>query len=136
MPTDDERQRLRDAMDRLLAGAPIRSDGALTVVSLAAEAGLKRHLLTHRHTDLKDEFYAKVRSQGRVPKSELDLRDRVGELEVKLGELRTVRDGLLAQCAVLRRINNVLALENQLQRDMLAAHPPATPIRSPLVERI
>ncbi|WP_328930883.1 MULTISPECIES: hypothetical protein [unclassified Streptomyces] len=35
---------------------------------------MKRHVLTHRHTDLKDEFYTKVRTQGRVPDSERKLR--------------------------------------------------------------
>jgi hypothetical protein len=56
MTTDRERGQIHAAMDRLLAGTPLRSDGALTVVSLAAEADVKRHVLTHRHTDLKDEF--------------------------------------------------------------------------------
>ena len=51
MNTDDKERRLiRDAMDRLLTGTPIRSDGKLTVKSLAAEADVKRWLLTHRHT--------------------------------------------------------------------------------------
>jgi hypothetical protein len=37
MPAD-ERAEIEAAMDRLLAGTPLRSDGKLTVVSLAAEA--------------------------------------------------------------------------------------------------
>lgn len=44
MTTDPTRNQIRAAMDRLLAGTPLRSDGALTVVALAAEAGIKgRH---------------------------------------------------------------------------------------------
>ena len=39
----------------------------VTIVALAAEAGIKRHILTHRHTDLKEEFYARVRAQNRIP---------------------------------------------------------------------
>ena len=35
-----ERRRIRDAMDRWLVGGPIRSDGKLTIKSLAAEAGV------------------------------------------------------------------------------------------------
>lgn len=46
---ESERQAIRDAMARLLDGQPIRSDGKLTIKSLADEAGLKRWLLTHRH---------------------------------------------------------------------------------------
>jgi hypothetical protein len=56
MITDPTRNQIRAAMDRLLAGTPLRSDGALTIVALAAEAGIERHILTHRHTDLKEEF--------------------------------------------------------------------------------
>ena len=63
MTTSHERDQIRAAMTRLLEGTPARSDGALTVIALAAEADLKRHVLTHRHTDLKDEFYARVRAR-------------------------------------------------------------------------
>ncbi|MFJ8793778.1 hypothetical protein [Streptomyces sp. NPDC102462] len=51
-----------DAMARLLIGAPLHSDGKLTIVSLAAEAGQRRNKLIHKHTGLKDLFYALVRS--------------------------------------------------------------------------
>lgn len=44
--TGDERPQIEAAIDRLLAGMPLRSDGKLTIVSLAIEAGLKRHVLT------------------------------------------------------------------------------------------
>lgn len=47
---------ITDAMIRLLAGAPLRSDGKLTIKSLAAEAGLRRNKLTHKHTGLRDLF--------------------------------------------------------------------------------
>jgi hypothetical protein len=60
----DERARIRAAMDRILAGAPERSNGALTVVALAIEAGVPRNALTQRHTDLKDEFYQRIRDRG------------------------------------------------------------------------
>ena len=49
-----ERQTIRDAMERLLAGTALHSDGKLTVKSLAEEARVMRWLLTHRHTDLQD----------------------------------------------------------------------------------
>ncbi|MDO0929585.1 hypothetical protein QQY24_31005 [Streptomyces sp. TG1A-8] len=47
---------ITDAMVRLLIGAPLHSDGKLTVVSLAAEAGLRRNKLTPKHTGLKGLF--------------------------------------------------------------------------------
>ncbi len=67
MDADQERREIRAAMDRLMTGRPLRTTGALTVVGLAEEANLKRHVLTHGHTDLKDEFNARVRAQHHVP---------------------------------------------------------------------
>ncbi|MFD7551711.1 hypothetical protein [Streptomyces sp. NPDC059816] len=61
-PAPDERDRIRAAMDLILTGTPERSNGALTIVALAAEAGVPRNVLTQRHLDLKNEFYAKVRA--------------------------------------------------------------------------
>lgn len=46
----DEIQAITDAMVRLLPGVPLRSDGQLTIKSLAEQAGLKRNKLTHKHT--------------------------------------------------------------------------------------
>jgi hypothetical protein len=63
-PTPDERAQIRAAMDRILAGAPERSSGALTIVALAIEASVPRNALTQRHTDLKYEFYQRIREAG------------------------------------------------------------------------
>ena len=80
--TDESEHRLiRDAMTRLLDGDPIRSDGKLTVKSLAAEAGLKRWYLTHRHTDLRDEFYDRVRAQGTTPAAMTTLYEEIAALK-------------------------------------------------------
>ena len=38
------RRTIRDAIERLLQGEPIRSDGKLTVKSFAVEAGVRRRL--------------------------------------------------------------------------------------------
>lgn len=111
MKNIDERQIIRDAMARLLEGKAFRSNGALTIVSLAEEADVKRHLLTHRHTDLRDEFYARVRKQGTVPQSEIALRERVIALEAAADRLAHERNELKAQVETLQRMNNVLAVE-------------------------
>ncbi|WP_183091588.1 hypothetical protein [Streptomyces radicis] len=50
-------------MERILAGAPEHSNGALTIVALAQEAQLPRNALTQRHVDLRNEFYDKVRER-------------------------------------------------------------------------
>lgn len=116
----DERQVIRDAMERILGGAPIRSSGALNIVTLAQEAGVKRHLLTHRHTDLRDEFYDRVRSQGKVPASEVALREKIADLEATVAKLRASNAHLTDQVAVLRRMNNVLQVE-KLRAEQAAA---------------
>jgi len=92
---DPERRAIVHALQRLLDGTPLRSDGRLTVVSLAKEAGVKRHVLTEKHTDLKDVFYARVRDQGstatRSEAPELErLRTRVRELTDQTEQQRTV----------------------------------------------
>lgn len=124
MTDSDERQQIRDAMDRLLTGAALRSNGALTIVSLAEEAGLKRHYLTHRHTDLKDEFNARVRHQGRIPANEVALRAKLDTLEDRVARLKADLATAKDNVSQLRRMNNVLAVENLAYRDLLAGHSP------------
>lgn len=99
-------------MDRLLAGTPLRSGGQLTIVSLAAEAGVKRHALTHKHTDLKDRFYARVKAQDSIPASETALREQNAELRRKLDDMRAERDEYKQAADALARALNVLTIEN------------------------
>jgi chromosome segregation ATPase len=108
----DERAEIEAAMDRLLDGIPLRSDGRLTIVSLAAEAGVKRHVLTHKHTDLKDRFYARVKAQDSVPASETALREQNNELRRKLDDMRAERDEYKQAADALARALNVVTIEN------------------------
>lgn len=92
----DERTRIRDAADRLLAGQPAASDGSLTVVALAAEAEVHRMALMKRHADLKDEFYQRVRAQTQQPThEETQLRQTIARLRQTMaaqrGEIRDLR---------------------------------------------
>ena len=112
MTTDPTRNHIRAAIDRLLAGTPLRSDGALTIVALAAEAGIKRHILTHRHTDLKEEFYARVRAQNRIPDSEKRLRDELEATQRRLADLNEQSRQQQQTIDALARIVNVLTVEN------------------------
>ncbi|MDT0478015.1 hypothetical protein RM863_38455 [Streptomyces sp. DSM 41014] len=85
----DERSRIRSAMDRLLAGQPTCLNGSLTVVALAAEAGVHRMALQKRHADLKEEFYARVRSEThQTPEVERRLRKKVVRLKGALKDSR------------------------------------------------
>ncbi|WP_217215658.1 hypothetical protein [Streptomyces sp. AC550_RSS872] len=86
IPALDERDRIRAAMDRILSGSPIHSNGALTVVALATEAGVPRNALTQRHQDLKNEFYERVRARDGIPDSEKRLRAQVVKLKEQHAE--------------------------------------------------
>ncbi|MET9374144.1 hypothetical protein ABZX98_08345 [Streptomyces sp. NPDC002992] len=105
----DERARIHEAMDRLLAGKATASNGSLTVVALAAEAGVHRMALQKRHADLKNEFYERVRKETQqVPESEKRLRETVAKLrktlankEAELQELRQLVTNLTLASAVL-----------------------------------
>jgi hypothetical protein len=113
---------ITDAMVRLLIGTPLHSDGKLTIVSLAKEAGLRRNKLTHKHTGLKDLFYALVKA--RTPALEAlpdSARARAAEQQQDLARLRAERNDLRGQAQLLARIVHVLELENSKLKETNAA---------------
>ncbi|WP_230193548.1 hypothetical protein [Streptomyces coriariae] len=113
---------ITDAMVRLLIGAPLHSDGKLTIVSLATEAGLRRNKLTHRHTGLKDLFYALVKARTPVPDVLPDsARARAVKQQQDLARLRAERDDLRGQAQLLARIVHVLEIENSKLKETKAA---------------
>ncbi|MCX5374934.1 hypothetical protein [Streptomyces sp. NBC_00091] len=105
----DERTRIREAIDRLLAGQAVASNGSLTVVALAAEAGVHRMALMKRHADLKNEFYERVREETKqIPETEKRLRETVTSLKrtianqrAEIEELRRLVTNLTLASAVL-----------------------------------
>lgn len=108
---------ITDAMIRLLAGVPLHSDGQLTVKSLATEAQLKRHKLTHKHTGMKDLFYALVRSQDHRPRIADRLQEDNDRLREQLAILREEHWRLKDRLATFARVIQVLQVENQGLRD-------------------
>ncbi|USQ86024.1 hypothetical protein NFX46_21280 [Streptomyces phaeoluteigriseus] len=85
-PAPDERDLIRAAMDRI-HGTPAYSNGALTIVALALEAGVPRNALTQRHTD-------KVRARCGNPDSEQRLRTQIRRLkELRSADAEEVRSG-------------------------------------------
>ena len=117
----DERARIGAAMDRILAGTPERSDGALTVVALATEAGVPRNALTQRHTDLKDEFYQRIRERGADNGDEARLRATIAKLRQTIAGKNRELAQLRADVPALVRAVNQLTLELQQARDETAA---------------
>ncbi|OEV10566.1 hypothetical protein AN218_16955 [Streptomyces nanshensis] len=96
-----------------MIGAPLHSDGKLTIVSLAAEAGLRRNKLTHKHTGLKDLFYALVKARDSVPDAMPETaRARAVKHQQDLARVCAERDDLRTQTQLLTRIVQVLEIEN------------------------
>jgi chromosome segregation ATPase len=120
-PAPDERERIRAAMDRILVGTPERSNGALTVVALAIEAGVPRNALTQRHTDLKDEFYQRIRERGADNGDEARLRVTITKLRQTIASKNKELAQLRADVPALVRAVSQLTLELQKARDELTA---------------
>ncbi|MEV6013825.1 hypothetical protein AB0M29_44775 [Streptomyces sp. NPDC051976] len=119
-PAPDERERIRAAIERILGGTPEHSNGALTIVALALEAGVPRIALTQRHTDLKNEFYDKVRARGATPDSEQRLRKQVRRLkELRAADVEEIAQ-LKADVEALVGALHQATAENQLLRQQLA----------------
>jgi hypothetical protein len=117
LDSEDLRRTIRDAMQRLLEGKPIRSDGKLTVKSLATEAGVKRWVLTHRHLDLQKEFRDRCAAQGAIPNGchKLTAENQVLKNEVNKLKLRVA--DLSEEVHRFTRIVQVLTLENMQLRE-------------------
>lgn len=112
----DERTRIREAMDRLLTGQATASNGSLTVVALAAEADVHRMALLKRHVDLKNAFYERVRAEThQVPEAEKRLRDTVTKLKKTIANRRAEIEELRQQVTRLTLASAVLAQDRDEQ---------------------
>lgn len=126
-----ERDHIRAAMDRVLAGAPERSSGALTIVALAIEADVPRNALTQRHTDLKDEFYRRIKERGGASEDEARLRATIATLRKTIASKNKELAQLRADVPALVRAVNQLTMENQKLRAACTLAPAAASSRSP-----
>jgi len=121
-PAPDERVRIRAAMDRILAGTPERSNGALTIVALATEADVPRNALTQRHTDLKEEFYRRIKERGAANGDEERLRAVIARLRQTIASKNKELAQLRTDVPALVRAVHQLTLENQQLRNMRASN--------------
>ncbi|WP_415853488.1 hypothetical protein [Sinomonas sp. G460-2] len=119
-PAHDERARISAAMERILEGTPQNSNGAMTVVALAAEAGVPRNALTQRHLDLKNLFYEKLRARGEMPDSERRLRRETARLKRLREDDRELIRQLKSDNEALVRALHVAQLQNEQLRRQLA----------------
>lgn len=130
MTDDDDRRAITAAMQRLFAGTPLRSSGKLDIVTLAQEAGVKRNKLTHKHTDLKDLFYAQKRTRDGVPDNEVKLREQIAALQKTNQSLRDERDRYRLTSETFARALHVLTIENDNLRREARNRPPHPSRRS------
>jgi hypothetical protein len=126
----EEIQQIVDAILRLLYGVPLRSDGKLTIKSLAAEADLRRNKLTHKHTGLKDLFYALVKAQNSTPKATEDLERHNAALRKEIAELKNANRDLTEQVKLFARVVHVLEVENHQLREAASGTGNVRPLRS------
>ncbi|RUP31536.1 MAG: hypothetical protein EKK51_14295 [Mycolicibacterium sp.] len=124
------RRTIRDAMDRLIGGKALHSDGKLTIKALAEEARIKRWLLTHRHTDLQDEFRARIDSADTEPPILMALRDERADAEERIKKLTSEVTALTATIRQLERIIQALALENEQLRSSGQDQQKVVPLRT------
>jgi len=125
--TPDERARIREAMQRIFDGTAHSSTGALTIVALAQEAGVPRNALTQRHTDLRNQFYQRVKERGATPDVEVRLREQVAKLKKTVANKDKELTRLRADVPALVRVINQITAENTELRETLKM-PPANVI--------
>jgi riboflavin biosynthesis pyrimidine reductase len=134
--TDEHVRRvIRDAMDRLINGKALHSDGKLTVKSLAEEARVKRWVLTHRHTDLQDEFRVRIANTSVEPPAIRALQEEKAEAAKKVKALTADVTALTATIHQLERVIQVLALENHELRSVGGGQGKVVPLRTRGVPR-
>jgi hypothetical protein len=112
-------------MDRLLAGQSLYTDGRLTVVNLAREAGIPRTSMCRRFPDLISEFEDhRQRHQAGETRSALQtrltrLREDRDEWKRKATDYRTQSQERAERVATLE--NQIRLLDEEVRRLELAA---------------
>ncbi len=111
-----ERDAIQAAASRLLAGTPTRSTGALTVLQLAAEAGVKRWVLTHKHPDLRQVFEEQRRATNGVPAAFQLLNGKIADLEAANCRLRADNTELTERVNTYAQVIHELSTEIDILR--------------------
>lgn len=112
-PRDEEADRaaIRAAADRLLAGTPLHSQsGKLTASELIAESDLRRDVV-YRHSDLIQDFQARVRAQDSTPIAMQELADENRKLKTEIDDLRGELRQEQGRAKTMRLIIAELSLE-------------------------
>ena len=117
---DESDRQLRAAMQRLLDGTPIRSNGSLTVSALAVEAGVSRRTAGRAKgvlRDFQDAIACRDRSRGAEPNRESErLREELAGLRTKLQQKNAEITRLRAELNTLACRVALLSEENEQLR--------------------
>ncbi|MGX1759422.1 hypothetical protein ACWIG5_21325 [Streptomyces lydicus] len=127
-----ERQDIRAAAERLLAGTPLRSPvGKLTGTELIAECGLRRDVVYGDHKDLVDEFRARAKAQNFTPQVVQNMAEENIALREALGKIKTEVAAERERVRALVRAATELSLELEQTREELAAAQQVTRLPGP-----
>ncbi|TSD94919.1 hypothetical protein FOS14_19810 [Skermania sp. ID1734] len=127
-PTD-ERAAIQAAMQRLLDGTPQQSTGRLTIMQLAAEAGVKRWVLTHKHTDLAAQFRDRARRTGPTPTAFQPLQQRARDAENRNRRLHAENTALRSQLSAYAQLIHELATElERVRRSAISSSATQNPV--------
>ena len=127
---------IRAAMDRLLKGDPIRSDGRLTAATLGAESGVARWRLYGEHRHLLDEFRTRAALQDNTPRALRDLQEKHAKLKKRHIGTRNKLAQSVADVKRLSCVVNVLALENAQLKERLNKPNPRVTEMAPRIEAV
>ncbi|MEU7345867.1 hypothetical protein ABZ778_18445 [Streptomyces bacillaris] len=123
-------QKLRDAMDRLLAGKPQHSDGRLTKNNLALEAGVSPATMFRAKTVLAD-WDAHINTHGsRTPgeaRRDADIDDLRRQLGAAKKEITELNRRLTAATTVIASLHH----DNQMLRSEHHPNGTLTPLSRP-----
>lgn len=113
--TSDITTEILAAMVRVLSGHPtIATPGDLTITGVAAEAQVKRHLLTHKHTELKDLFYRLRDTRNNPVLAQIEKSTaKHAELNAKLTQARQDAQKWKATAHTFARAIHVLKIDNE-----------------------
>ncbi|ALV39201.1 hypothetical protein [Streptomyces sp. CdTB01] len=119
---DAEREAIRAAATRLLAGTPFRSTaGKLTGTELIAECGLRRDIVYGVHKDLVDEFKARATAQNFTPQVAQRMAEDNAALRDALAKAKAELAAERERVRALVRATAELSLELDQAREELAA---------------
>src|SRR5689334_10409198 len=109
-------RKLREAMGRLCNGTSQRTNGQLTVSSLAKEAGVSR-ATANRAEAVLAEFHNRTVALQETPEKLPGLRDQNRELERRLAQVTTEKNQVIADLqstvTLLAQQIQALVLENE-----------------------